>query len=143
MRPATVPDMLAAFLYRAARRGLELVVLRLPAVEDKDVEILVLRHQLSVLRRQVDRPAFDDTDRAILSALACVLARRRWGAFLLQPATWLAWHRHLIAKHWTYCRRSRGRPSVDEAIRRLVFPMAAEYPAGGYRRIQGELLGLG
>jgi putative transposase len=74
-----VPAMLFRFLYRTARRGLELVALRFRTLKDKDIEILVLRHQLSVLRRQVDRPAFDDADRAILGALASVLPRRRWG----------------------------------------------------------------
>jgi hypothetical protein len=112
-----VPDMLFRFLYRTARRGLELVALRFRTVEDKDIEILVLRHQLSVLRRQVDRPAFDHADRAILSALAAVLPRGRWGVFLVQPTTLLAWHRRLVARHWTYPRRGRGRSRADEVIR--------------------------
>ena len=104
------------FLYRLARRFLQLAALRLRAADDKDVEILVLRHQLSVLRRQVGKPAFDDADRALLAALSAAMPRTRWQAFMVQPATLLAWHRRLVAKRWTYPRRSRGRPPAAAAI---------------------------
>lgn len=131
------------FLYRAVRRGLELVVLRFRAAEAKDVELVVLRHQLAVLRRQAGPPRFDDADRALLAALAAVLPRPRWAAFQVQPATLLRWHRALITRRWTYPRRRPGRPPTAAAIRKLVVRLATENPLWGYRRIHGELVGLG
>jgi hypothetical protein len=138
-----LPAMALRFLDRLARRALALVALRFRAVEDKDVEIVVLRHQLSVLRRQVDRPRFDDADRAVLAALANVLPRRRWSALAVQPATVLAWHRRLVAWRWTYPHRRRGRPPSAAAIAEVVVRLAEENPTWGYRRIHGELMGLG
>jgi transposase InsO family protein len=131
------------FLYRAVRRGLELVVLRFRAVEAKDVEIVVLRHQVAVLRRQVGRPRFDNADRALLTVLAGVLPKARWAAFTVQPATLLRWHRALVAGHWTYPRRRPGRPPTAASGRTLIVRLGTENPTWGYRRIQGELVGLG
>ena len=131
------------FLYRAVRRAFDLAVLHFRAADDKDVEILVLRHQLAVLRRQARQPRFDDADRALLAVLARVLPRPRWRAFLVQPETLLRWQRQAVARRWTYPRRGRGRPPTAAAIARLVVRLARENPQWGYRRIQGELVGLG
>ena len=127
------------FLYRLARGAFHLVVLRLRAADDKDVEILVLRHQVSVPRRQADRPAFDDADRALLAALSAAIPRARWPVFIVQQATILAWHRRLVAQRWTYARRSRRRPPTAAALTRLILRLASENPNWGYRRIHGEL----
>jgi hypothetical protein len=113
--------MVFRFLYRAARRAVQFAVLRLRGADEKDVEIVVLRHQLAVLRRQVARPAFDDADRAVLAILASVLPRRRWPAFVIQPATILAWHRRLVARCWTYPHNRPGRPPTAAAVRRLCY----------------------
>ena len=110
----------------------------------KDVEILVLRKQLEVLRRQVPAPSFRDQDRIVLSTLSRVVARRRWGSvFVVTPATLLRWHRRWVARHWTYPHTRPGRPSTDALLRALVVRLAGENPTWGYRRIQGELIGLG
>jgi putative transposase len=109
----------------------------------KDLEIIVLRHQLSVLHRQANGPRFDDDDRSLLGAIAAALPRDRRQGWLVTPDTLLRWHRRRVARHWTQPRRGPGRPRTAAAIRRLVLAMAADNPTWGYRRIQGELAGLG
>jgi transposase InsO family protein len=109
----------------------------------KDLEIIVLRHQLAVLRRQVDRPALDDDDRSLLGAIAAALPRARRQGWLIKPDTLLRWHRRRIARHWTQPSRGPGRPRTAATVRRLVIAMATDNPTWGYRRIQGELSGLG
>jgi transposase InsO family protein len=119
------------------------VVLRRRSEREKEVEILVLRQQLRVLQRQVVRPAPTSAERAVLAALSRVLPRRAWKrSFVVTPATVVRWHRDLVARRWTYPGR-RGRPSTSAEIRALIVRLARENPAWGYRRIQGELLGLG
>ena len=122
----------------------ELLVLRGRTDRSKDVEILVLRKELDVLRRQVPRPRFDDRDRIVLGALAKALDRQHWpNLFVVTPATLLRWHRRLVARHWTYPHRPPGRPPTAAALRALVVRLARENSTWGYRRIHGELIGLG
>ena len=97
----------------------------------KDVEIMALRHEIMVLRRQVARPRPEWSDRAVLAALTRLLPAALRGSRLVTPGTLLAWHRHLIARKWT-CPGPPGRPAVDQQIRELALRLAADNPAWGY-----------
>src|SRR5438477_13058380 len=103
----------------------------------KDAELLVLRHENVVLRRQVSRVRYQPGDRLWLAALSRLIPRRRWGeVFAVTPATLLAWHRRLVARKWDYTSRRRSRrPSTAAAIRKLVIRMATENPTWGHRRV--------
>ena len=109
----------------------------------KDLEIIVLRHQLAVLCRLNNRPALAEEDRALLGAIAAALPRRRRAGWLVTPETLLRWHRRRIARHWTQPCRRPGRPCTSVELRRLIIEMATNNPTWGYRRITGELAGLG
>ena len=111
----------------------------------KDAELLVLRHENAVLRRQISRVRYQPGDRLWLAVLSRLIPRRRWAeVFAVTPATLLAWHRRLVACKWDYTSRRRpGRPSTTAAIRKLVIRMATDNPGWGHRRVQGELVKLG
>ena len=134
--------MFLSFWYLALRCMLQLVLLRSRSTEFKELEIVVLRHQLAVLRRQADRPQLTKTDRVFLAAASRLLPRSRWRSFVVTPTTLLRWHRQLVARRWTYGGRP-GRPAIGREIRELVLRLARENPRWGYQRIVGELNGLG
>ncbi|MDT4994585.1 MAG: putative transposase [Actinoplanes sp.] len=135
--------MSASLVYLLLRRVLQMLTQLVRDDGAKDVEILVLRHQVAVLRRQVQRPKLEPADRIVLAALSRLLPRSRWPIFLVTPATLLRWHRQLIARHWTYPHARPGRPPVAAQVRDLVLRLAAENTTWGHRRIHGELVGLG
>ena len=122
--------MVWSLMYALTRRALGLVVLGVRGDTAKDVELLVLRHEVAVLRRQVTRPALQPADRVLLAALSRRLPRARWAAFFVTPSTLLRWHRELVARKWTYPRRTPGRPPLRREIRDLVLRMAAETRPG-------------
>jgi putative transposase len=124
-------------------RVLKLLLGRRRSEFAKDVELMVLRHQLVVLGRQAGRPSLRPADRAFLAALARVLPRRRRHALVVTPQTLLRWHRELVRRKWAQPRRSPGRPPVNDRVRQLVLRLAGENPRWGYPRIAGELLKLG
>src|SRR6187455_629067 len=112
------------------------------ATSSKDIELLVLRHEVAVLRRTNPRPRLDWADRTVLAALIRRLPASVRGHRLITPATVLRWHRRLVTEKWTYPNRS-GRPPIDPTIAALIERMALENETLGYQRIQGELLNLG
>jgi transposase InsO family protein len=128
--------------YLAFRCVLRLVLLRPRSSGFKELEIVVLRHQLAVLRRQTGRPQLTTNDRVFLAAASRLLPRSRWRLFLVTPTTLLRWHRRLVARRWTHASRS-GRPPIGGEIRELVLRFARENPRWGYQRIVGELNGIG
>lgn len=135
--------MVFAFLYSCLRVLLDLLDVRL-RVSDPEAELLVLRHQLRVLRREVKQPRLLPSDRTILAAFIGRLDRRAL-AGLVQPETVLGWHRELVRRQWRAFGRRRGvgRPSLDPALRELILRMARENRTWGCVRIRGELLKLG
>ncbi len=122
---------------------LSLVVLAARSGRSKDLEIVVLRHQLAVLRRTAKPLKLHDRDRSLLAVIARVLPRARREGWLVTPDTLLRWHRRLIARRWTQPPRRPGRPPTTGECRALVVRIARENPTWGYRRIAGELGRLG
>ena len=137
--------MIFSIVYLVVRCLLRCLIVRGRLEVSKDAELLVLRHENAVLRRQAGRVRYQPGDRLWLAALSRLIPRQRWGqVFNVTPATLLAWHRRLVARKWDYASRRRpGRPSTAAAIRKLVIRIATDNPAWGHRRVQGELVKLG
>ena len=133
------------FAYLAVLRVFGWLALLARSDRAKDAEILILRHQVAVLQRQVKTPKLSWADRAILSALARLLPRGhlRQLRLITSPRTLLRWHAGLVCRRWAYPHRAPGRPRTAPALRALVLEMARDNPAWGYRRIYGEMTGLG
>jgi putative transposase len=131
-----------SFCYLVFRCVIQLVSLGPRSQQFKELEIVVLRHELAVLRRQAGRPRLTPADRMLLAAASRLLPGKSWRSFFVTPTTLLRWHRGLVARRWTYSGR-RGRPPIGAEIRALVLRLARENPRWGYRRIAGELHGLG
>ena len=134
--------MFVSLCYVMLRWLLQLVALRVRSHEWKELEIVVLRHELAILRRQTRRPPITALDRLVLAAASRLLPRARWPSFIVTPATLLRWHRRLVAKRWSYA-HPVGRPAMRREIRALVIRLARENPRWGYQRIVGEVKGLG
>jgi len=135
--------VLSKLAYLTLCRCIQLLALLARGDAAKDLEILVLRHQLTVLRRQSSRPRLQPADRALLAALSRALPRARWSCFFVKPETLLRWHRRLVAGAWTYPHRGTGRPPLDQELQQLIVQLATENPRWGDQRIKGELLHLG
>ena len=135
--------MLWSFAYLAVRNLFAFVWLLARPHRAKELEILVLRHELAILRRQAARPTLTRADRALLAALSRSLPRAAWANFLVKPDTLLRWHRQLVARRWTYPHRVPGRPRLMPSLRAMILRLARENPHWGYRRIVGELKGVG
>jgi len=138
--------VLLSIVYRLVRCRFGLLAMLVRSDLSKDAELLVLRHENQVLRRQLSgRLRWDHADRLWLAALSRLVSRRRWPeVFPVTPATIVRWHRDLVARKWDYTSRRRpGRPSTATSVKTLVVRMARENPAWGHRRIQGELARLG
>jgi hypothetical protein len=127
--------MLFSLVYVVLRGVLRLA----PAGDERDreVEILVLRHQVKVLRRKTCRPKLSRLDKLFLAAASHVLPKERWSSFVVTPTTLLRWHRELVRRKWTYKAKRTGRPPIDPQVRELVIRMAKDNPRWGYMRIQG------
>jgi putative transposase len=130
-------------IYQMFFKLLGWLVLQARSDTSKDIEILVLRHQLAVLQRRTPRPRITWTDRALIAVLTRLLPVRRRLGMLVTPATILRWHRQLVARRWTTQPVRPGRPAIPAGLRALIVRLATENPTWGYRRIHGELAGLG
>jgi putative transposase len=137
--------VLFSLVYVLAGRLLALIVVRGRGEASKDVELVLLRHELAVLRRQTPRPRLEPADRLIMAAFVRHLPRPLREFRLVSPGTLLRWHRELLARTWTYPHQPApvGRPPTRAAIRSLVLRFANENPTWGHRRIHGELVTLG
>jgi hypothetical protein len=125
-----------SFLYRLSRRVLEVIRVHWSDTAAKDAEILVLRHQLAVLRRQVARPRFTWSDRALVALVARLVPRELWGSFLVTPQTILGWHRSLVRRRWTFPHRRAGRPAIPKETTELICRLARENP----RYVEPEIM---
>ena len=135
--------MVLRLIYQMFTKLLGWIVLHARSDATKEIEILVLRHQLAVLQRRTPRPRMSRTDRALIAALARLLPTPRRLGLLVTPSTILRWHRQLVARRWSTRPARPGRPAIPAGLRALVIRLATENPTWGYRRIHGELASLG
>jgi putative transposase len=135
--------LLWTFVYLIARNLFTLVWLLARPRRSKEFEILLLRHELAVLRRRAGRPGLTRADRALFAALSRGVPRTAWTELVVKPETLLRWHRQLVARRWTYSHRKAGRPPLERSLRELIPRLARENPHWGYKRLVGELKGLG
>ena len=131
--------MLWRFVYLVVRNLFALVSLLARPRRSNEFEILLLRHELAVLRRQAGRPKLTRADRALLAALSRAVPRTAWANLAVKPDTLLRWHRQLVARRWTYAHRKAGRPPLERSLRELIRRLARENAHWGYKRIVGEL----
>jgi putative transposase len=136
-------DMALTFVYLIIRQLTDSLALLTRTDTAKTVEILLLRHEIAILRRQVKRPYRSWADRALITTLAGLLPKHRRRHLSVSPRTLLRWHRELVKGYWTRPHRRPGRPSTRAEIRRLVLDLARGNTTWGYRHIHGELTGLG
>jgi len=133
--------MLFSLLYLILRR---LLAIGHDPEGEREIELLVLRHQVKMLRRQVKRVHLRRSDRMLLAAASRRLPRPLWSSFIVRPGTLLRWHRELVRRKWSFKRRGRpGRPPLDGQTTALILRLARDNPRWGYQRIRGELLKLG
>jgi putative transposase len=131
-------------LYLIVKVAARLLALGRSNGSSRDLEILVLQHQVRVLQRKAGRPRLRPLDRAVMAAASRILPRERWVSFIVTPQTILRWHRELVQRKWTYGRRGNpGRPPIDPEVRELILRLARENPRWGAVRIQGGLRRLG
>jgi putative transposase len=123
--------VLWSLMYLVTCRLFALIVLVFRSSGSKEIEIVVLRHELSILRCQTKRPQLRESDRVLLAALSRVVPRGSWSVFVVNPRTLLRWHQRLVARRWTYSSTRMGRPPVDTEVEQLVLRLARENPAGG------------
>ncbi len=135
--------MVVSLLYLLFRHALAVAALRLRSREFKELEIVVLRHELGVLRRQVSRPQLEVSDRVFLAAASRLLSGTSRQSFFVRPDTLLGWHRRLVRRRRTYAGRRPGRPAISDDVVALVLSLARDNPRWGYQRIVGELAGVG
>src|SRR6266511_4267286 len=135
--------LLWSFVYLVVRNLFALVWLLARPRRSKELEILLLRHEVAMLRRRGPRPKLTRADRALFAALSRALPRPVWANFPVTPGTVLRWHRQLVARRWTYPHRKPGRPRIEPSLRTLILRLARENPHWGYRRIVGELKDVG
>jgi putative transposase len=134
---------LGAFTFRLFVTIVELMIIRGKPRRKLEAEVVALRHQIAVLHRTSTRPELGDVDRGVIAGLARVIPRRVRHRFIVTPDTLLAWHRCLAAARWVHPQRRPGRPRVVRDREQLVVRLATENPTWRYRRIHGELAGLG
>jgi hypothetical protein len=128
MRRRQARGQLWAFVYLAVGRLFDLFLLSCRSEYSKEVELLALRQEVEVLRRQVGRCAYEPADRALLAVLSRLLPRSSWGTFGVTPTTLLSWHHRLVTRRWTYPHRPPGRPPVDDQTTALVVRLAKDNP---------------
>jgi putative transposase len=132
-----------SFAYLAVRNLFALVWLLARPRRSKELEILVLRHELAMICRQARQPKLTPADRELLAAMSRSLPRGAWAGFPVKPETLLRWHRQLVARRWTYAHRKAGRPPLERSLGELILRLARENPSWGYKRIVGELKAVG